>query len=61
MDWEGERRKREKYWATVNYARRQLYDYCGISGRFSPAMYSMLGEIKKWTPDQILRETSKTD
>ena len=58
-EWEEERRQRQEYWATVKYARSQLYDYYGTGAHFCPAMYTMLGEIKKWSPDQILSEASK--
>ena len=58
-EWEEERRQRQEYWAAVKYAKAQLYDYYGTGAHFCPAMYSMLGEIKKWDPDQILREASR--
>ncbi len=58
-DWEEERRQRQEYWAAVKYARSQLYDYYGTGAHFCPAMYSVLGEIKKWSPDQILVEASR--
>ena len=58
-EWEEERRQRQEYWATVKYAKAQLYDYYGTGAHFCPAMYSMLGEIKKWDSDQILREASR--
>lgn len=56
---EEERGQGREYWATVKYARKQLYDYYGAGAHFYPAMYTMLGEIKKWSPDQILTEASK--
>lgn len=49
----------ENYWEMVKYARSQLYDYYGTGAHFCPAMYSMLGEIKSWSPDKILEEASK--
>ena len=58
-EWEEERRQRQEYWAAVKYARNQLYDYYGTGAHFCPAMYTMLGEIRKWSPDQILNEASK--
>ena len=59
IDWEEERRRRQEYWATVKYAKSQLYDYYGTGAHFCPAMYSMLGEIKRWSPEQILEEASR--
>lgn len=58
-EWEEERRQRQEYWETVKYARSQLYDYYGTGAHFCPAMYTMLGEIKKWTPEQVLNEASR--
>lgn len=58
-EWEEERRQRQEYWAAVKYARNQLYDYYGTGAHFCPAMYTMLGEIKKWSPDQIIAEASR--
>jgi hypothetical protein len=58
-EWEEERRQRQEYWAVVKYAKAQLYDYYGTGAHFCPAMYSMLGEIKKWNPDKILQEASR--
>ena len=58
-EWEEERRQRQEYWAMVKYARSQLYDYYGTGARFCPAMYTMLGEIKRWSPEQILSEASR--
>ena len=58
-EWEEERRQRQEYWAMVKYAKSQLYDYYGTGAHFCPAMYTMLGEIKKWSPDQILNEASR--
>jgi len=46
----------EEYWAAVNYAKRQLYDYYGTGAHFCPAMYTILDEIKNWEPDKILEE-----
>lgn len=57
-EWE-EGRQQQEYWATIKYAKAQLYDYHGTGARFCPAMYTMLGEIKKWSPEQILDEASK--
>ena len=56
---EEDRRQRQEYWETVKYARSQLYDYYGTGAHFCPAMYTMLGEIKKWSPDQIVAEASR--
>lgn len=56
---EEECRQRQEYWSDVKYARSQLYDYYGTGAHFYPAMYTMLGEIKKWSPDKILDEASK--
>jgi len=58
-EWEEDRRQRQEYWATVKYAKSQLYDYYGTGAHFCPAMYTMLGEIKKWSPEQILSEASR--
>ena len=58
-EWEEERRQRQEYWAAVKYARSQLYDYYGTGAHFCPAMYTMLGEIKRWSPEQVLSEASK--
>lgn len=55
-DFEEERQ--QEYWATVKYARSQLYNYYGTGAHFNPAMYSMLGEIKKWSPERIIAEAS---
>lgn len=58
-EWEEERRQRQEYWAMVKYAKSQLYDYYSTGAHFCPAMYTMLGEIKKWSPDQIIAEASR--
>lgn len=58
-DWKEERRLRQEYWENVKYARSQLYDYYGTGAHFCPAMYSMLAEIKTWSPEKILEEASK--
>lgn len=58
-EYEVKLRQKREYLATVNYARRQLYDYYGTGAHFCPAMYSMLGEIKRWSPEQILAEASR--
>lgn len=58
-EWEEERRQRQEYWETVKYARSQLYDYYGTGAHFCPAMYTMLGEIKRWSPEQILSEAAR--
>lgn len=58
-DWEEEKGQRQEYWATVKYAKSQLYDYYGTGAHFCPAMYSMLEEIKRWSPEQILNEASR--
>jgi ATP-dependent exoDNAse (exonuclease V) beta subunit len=55
-EWEKERQQKQEYWAMVKYARSQLYDYYGTGAHFCPAMYTMLGEIKQWSPEQILNE-----
>jgi hypothetical protein len=57
--WEEERRQRQEYWAAVKYAKSQLYDYYGTGAHFCPAMYTMLGEIKRWSPEQILSEAAR--
>ena len=58
-DYEEEKRQREMYWATVRYAKSQLYDYYGTGAHFCPAMYTMIGNIKNWSPDQIINEAHK--
>ena len=58
-EWEEEKRQRREYWATVKYAKSQLYDYYETGAHFCPAMYSMLEEIKRWSPEQILNEASR--
>lgn len=58
-EWEEERRQRQEYWDMVKYAKSQLYDYYGTGAHFCPAMYTMLREIKKWSPDQVLAEASR--
>jgi DNA helicase-2/ATP-dependent DNA helicase PcrA len=58
-EWVEERSQRQEYWAAVKYAKSQLYDYYGTGAHFCPAMYTMLEEIKKWSPDQILSEASR--
>ena len=58
-EYEVKLRQKCEYLATVNYARRQLYDYYGTGAHFCPAMYSMLGEIKRWSHEQILAEASR--
>ena len=58
-NWEEERRQKQEYWAEVNYARDQLYDYYGAGAHFYPPMYSILKEIKNWSPDQILEEATR--
>ena len=56
---EEDQNQKEEYWATVQYARSQLYDYYGTGARFCPAMYALLSEIKRWSPEQILDEASR--
>ena len=58
-DYEEEKRQREMYWATVRYAKSQLYDYYGTGAHFCPGMYTMIGNIKNWSPDQIINEAHK--
>ena len=58
-EWEEERRQRQEYWATVKYARSQLYDYYGTACHFCPAAYGDLVRIKSMSPDEILFEASK--
>ena len=58
-EWEEERRQRQEYWAAVKYARSQLYDYYGTGAHFCPAMYTILSEIKQWSPEQTLSEASR--
>ena len=57
-EFEEERRQRREYWEAVKYARSQLYEYYGMAAHFCPEMYSVLGEIKRWSPEQILNEAS---
>lgn len=56
---EEEMRKNKEYWAAVKYAQSQLYDYYGSGAQLYPAMYSMLDEMKNWTPERILQEARK--
>lgn len=53
------RRQRQEYWEAVKYARSQLYDYYGTGAHFCPAMYSVLGEVKDWSSEQILAEAAR--
>ncbi len=57
-EWEEERQLRQEYWATVKYARRQLYDYFGTAAHFCPAAYADLARIKSMSPDEILSVAS---
>ena len=57
--WEEEGRQQQEYREKVKYAKKQLYDYYGTGAHFCPAMYSMIQEIKNWSPEQILQEASK--
>lgn len=59
QEWEEERRQREEYWATVSYARKQLYDYYGTACHFFPGAHGDLIRIKNMSPDEILYEASK--
>lgn len=58
-EWEEERRQKQEYWATVKYARSQLYDYYGTACHFSPAAHGDLVRIKSMNPDEILLEASR--
>lgn len=58
-EWEEERRQKQEYWATVKYARSQLYDYYGTACHFSPGAHGDLIRIKGMSPDEILYEASK--
>lgn len=51
--------QRQEYWATVKYARNQLYDYYGTACHFFPAAYGDLMRIKGMRPDEILAEASR--
>lgn len=57
-EWEEERRLRQEYWATVKYARRQLYDYFGTAAHFCPGARADLVRIKSMSPDEILSVAS---
>lgn len=57
--YEEKRRQAQEFWATVRYARHQLYDYYGTGARFCPGMHSVLGEIRNWSPEKILAEAAK--
>lgn len=57
-EWEEERRQQE-YWATVQYARHQLYDYYGTACHFNPAARGDLIRIKDMGPNEILSEASR--
>lgn len=59
LEWEEERRQRQEHWATVQYARRQLYDYYGTACHFNPAARGDLIRIKNMSPDEILSEASR--
>ena len=45
-------RQLKMYWATVRYAKSQLYDYYGTGARVCPAMYTVFSDIKKWSPEK---------
>ena len=60
-EWEEERRQREEYWATVKYARSQLYDYYGTACHFNPGAHGDLIRIKGMSPDEILQEASRNN
>lgn len=60
-DWEEERRQRQEYWATVKYARSQLYDYYGSACHFFPGARGDLIRIKGMSPDEILYEARKNN
>ena len=59
FEYEENRIQRQEYWDTVKYARNQLYDYYGTGAHFCPAMYGVLREIKKWSPEKILNEATR--
>ena len=56
---EEERRQQQEYWATVKYARSQLYDYYGTACHFFPGAHGDLIRIKGMSPEEILYEASK--
>lgn len=58
-DWEEERRQRQEYWATVKYARSQLYDYYGSACHFFAGAHGDLIRIKSMSPDEVLYEANK--
>ena len=58
-EWEEERRQKQEHWATVQYARRQLYDYYGTACHFNPAARGDLIRIKNMSPDEILSEANR--
>ncbi len=53
--------QRQEYWATVKYARNQLYDYYGTACHFFPAAYGDLMRIKSMNPDEILARQAEMD
>lgn len=59
LEWNSMQSRAEIDWEIVRYARQQLYDYYGTGAHFCPAMYSMLSEIKNWSPEQVLEEASR--
>ena len=59
LQLEEERILQQEYWATVKYARSQLYDYYGTACRFFPAAHADLVRIKSMSPEEILFEASK--
>lgn len=58
-EWEEKRRQQQEHWATIQYARRQLYDYYGTACHFSPAARGDLIRIKDMSPNEILSEASR--
>lgn len=54
-----EAEQRREYFALVQYARKQLYDYYGTACHFNPGAYGDLPRIRSMFPDEILREAQK--
>lgn len=58
-EWEEEHQQRQIFWATVRYARQQLYDYYGTACHFCKGAYGDLVRIKSMSPEQILAEADR--
>ncbi len=54
-EWE----EQQEYLEMVRFARERLCDYYGTGAQFHPAMYTILGEIRHWSPERILQEARK--